>query len=164
MAEELTRWTVRLSLAFYIGRIALDLAPRPATARRDRLSRGLWTTGCLFLWLHVGCAFQFYHHWSHKAAFESTARETAETMGLAWGGGLYFNYAFMLLWAGDAAWWWLSPASYRRRSRFISYTLHAYLAFIAFNATVVFESGPVRYAGLGAAGLVVFLALRSRLN
>ena len=169
MSEDLTRWTIRLALAAYVGTLVLRIRtksasenpnPAPANSGRfdstagERIQRGLWTVGCLLLCAHVTCAFAFYHHWSHDDAYLRTARETASTVGINWGGGIYFNYLFVLLWAFDVAWWWWSPASYRARSRAYSGLLNAYLAFIAFNATVVFEHGAVRYSGA-----VVTLAL-----
>ena len=57
----------------------------------------------MLLWIHVAIAFRYYHHGSHREAYEQTARETAETVGINWGGGIYFNYLMLVLWAGDAA-------------------------------------------------------------
>src|SRR5262245_10761780 len=97
--ELTTLWTVRLALALYVLALALRIGawkrPRPDLARLS------WTVGCLAFLLHVGCAFQFYHHWSHRAAYEATARQTAEVVGLDWGGGLYANYAFAAVWVAD---------------------------------------------------------------
>jgi hypothetical protein len=146
---ELTRWTVWLAVAAYSVRVALSLAGKADDERGERVARWIWTTGCVLVWAHVACAFEFVHHWSHESAYSHTARETAGKIGIAWGGGIFFNYLFMLLWAGDVLWWWRQPASYRRRPLLIAVALHAYLAFILFNATVVFKDGWVRYVGLG---------------
>jgi hypothetical protein len=173
MGEDLTRWTIRLALAAYIGVLVLRIRTKTATppinpvpassgsldtSAGERLQRGLWTLGCLLLWAHVACAFSFYHHWSHDDAYLRTARETANTVGINWGGGIYFNYLFLILWAFHVAWWWSSPASYRARSRVYAVWLDVYLAFIAFNATVVFGHGAVRYFGIAATiGIAVFM-------
>jgi hypothetical protein len=172
MSEELTRWTIRLALAAYIGTLVLQLRTKSASERNNpapassgsfdsspetRLQRGLWTLGCLLLWAHVAGAFAFYHHWSHDDAYLRTARETASTVGLNWGGGIYFNYLFLLLWTFDVAWRWASPASYGSRSRVYSILLDAYLGFIAFNATVVFGHGTVRYLGVVATLALIWL-------
>jgi hypothetical protein len=100
--------------------------------------------------LHTACAFQFYHHWSHRAAYEATARQTAEVVGLSWGGGLYANYVFAALWAADACWWWYGPESCLARPRSLEWAVQGFLGFIAFNATVVFGTGAVRWMGLAA--------------
>jgi hypothetical protein len=177
MPEDLTRWTIRLALAVYVAVLVLRIRAKTASAerastpanpcltdpaRRDLRLRWLWTLGCLLLWAHVASAFAFYHHWSHDDAYMRTARETADTVGIDWGGGIYFNYLFMLLWTFDVAWWWTLPAAHQNRSRMYSVFLDAYLAFIAFNATVVFGNGAVRYFGIAATLGLVWLAWSSR--
>jgi len=151
-AEGLTRWTVRLSLGSYVAALALLLAGggerRPT---RDALARAFWTLGCGLLLAHVAAAFHFFHHWRHAEAYRETARQTAELLGWNWGGGLWFNYLFALLWMADAAWWqWAGDGRYRPRAKWIALPLHAYLAFIAVNATVVFETGATRWLGVAA--------------
>jgi hypothetical protein len=146
--EELTRWTIRVALAAYVGRLAVGLAIPRRSAVREPVSRWLWTLGCLFLWIHVGCAFHFHHQWSHARAFAHTARETAAVTGLDWGGGIWLNYLVMLLWAGDVAWWWLAPRSFEARPAALDWIWQGWLAFVALNATVVFEAGAIRLAGV----------------
>ena len=146
--------TVRLALAFYV----LSLTLRGlAHGRRDTLicSRNCWTAGCLAYLLHVVCAFGFFHHWSHAEAFDSTARQTAEVVGLNSGVGLYVNYAFTLVWTADVCWWWVSPKRYLARPRFIEWTVQGFMGFIAFNATVVFASGFTRWFGVAACLLLL---------
>src|SRR5262245_22322917 len=105
--ELLTRWTVRVALALYVLGLALRIGARGS---RPRLTgaRFAWTAGWLLFLLHVACAFHYYHDWKHAVAYQATARQTAEVVGLDWGGGLYANYAFTLLWAADVCWWWCS--------------------------------------------------------
>jgi len=98
--------------------------------------------------VHVGCAFNFYHHWSHAAAYDDTSRRTAELLGAGWGAGLYFNYVFTVAWIVDVIWWWKGLAVYRSRARWIQVGVHAFFAFMFFNAVVVFASGPIRWLGL----------------
>jgi hypothetical protein len=152
--ELFTRWTVRVALALYVLGLALRVR---AAGRRTQLdlARLFWTAGCLAFLLHMASAFQFYHHWGHRAAYEATARQTAEVVGLDWGGGLYANYGFAALWMADACWWWLSPERYVARPRVLEGALQGFLGFMAFNATVVFGTGVIRWAGLAAS---LFLA------
>jgi hypothetical protein len=145
--ELLTLWTIRLSLAAYF--LALAELLFSGHQRRERL---WWTIGCLACLVHIALAMHFYHHWSHAAAYAETARQTRETIGLDWGGGIYFNYLFALVWLADVCWWWLWPGVRARRSLWISALLHGYLAFIFFNATVVFEDGPTRWMTLAVCG------------
>jgi len=143
-----TRWTIWIALALYVA--ALGARPAP------RLRQWAWTLGCLFYLAHVAAAFHFYHHWSHAAAYQHTARRTAEVMGLDWGGGLYWNYAFTLVWLGDVIWTWFGL----RWPPWAGAAVPGFLAFMAFNATVVFGTGPIRWLGL--AGTVLLGAIHWR--
>jgi hypothetical protein len=159
--ELLTRWTVRLSLALY----ALALLLRwSAAGRRSRLSwaRWAWSTGCLFFLLHVIYAFHFYHGWSHAQAYEETARRTEEVVNWRWGGGLYANYVFTLVWLLDVAWWWRGLEAYEARPRAVEWGVQGFLAFMAFNATVVFGEGTIRWAGAAVCVGLVVLAVYAR--
>src|SRR5207249_3603818 len=102
----------------------------------------------------------FYHGWSHRAAYEATALLTAEVTGLAWGGGLYANYAVALVWGADVGWWWLRPAGYRARPRGVEWAVQAFLAFIAFNSTVVFGAGAARWLGLAGCAILIGAAVK----
>jgi hypothetical protein len=148
--EFLTRWTVRIAMALYVA----SLASRFYSPRWSRIA---WTAGCVLYLLHVAGAFEYFHHWSHAEAYASTARQTAEVVGLDWGGGLYFNYLFTLIWLGDVIWWWASAPGYQSRPRWIDWVVHGYLGFIAFNATVVFATGFSRWLGIAACVLLLGL-------
>ena len=155
----LTRSTVHVALLGYAAALCLFMrAAPPDWEVRTVLGssmRWLWTWACVAFLLHVACAFHFVHGWSHDHAFEQTRRESGV------GEGLWVNYLFMLAWAGDVAWWWISSMSYARRPRGIDRALHGFLLFIAFNATVVFEAGAVRWAGLiGFVALAVMFCRR----
>jgi hypothetical protein len=151
----LTLWTIRLALVGYVAAVVLELGGL-AIPRRQRQARAAWTAAWLLLVVHVWCAFEFHHHRSHAAAYADTARKTACVVGLDWGGGIYFNYLLLLAWGGDVGWWWSAPAGYLARPRWIGAALHAYLAFLAFNATIVFETGRIRWAGLAACAVVAW--------
>jgi len=110
-----------------------------------------WIAGCAFFIAHVAAAFQFQHHWSHAAAYTATAQQTESVFGLRWGGGLYFNYLLTILWIAEAIWWTRSRA------------LHAFFAFMFFNATIVFGSPFMRWFGAASILiLIVIAASRSR--
>lgn len=158
--EALTLWTIRLALAAYFGRLVIELTCVPRTPVIERLARWLWTIGGLFLWLHVACAFEHFHAWSHASALAQTARDTAAVTGFDWGGGLWINYFVMLLWAGDVVWWWLAPLSHQARGRAWEIAWQGGLAFIVFNALVVFKTGPLRWTGLLLSAALLTLAIR----
>jgi hypothetical protein len=157
--EQLTRWTARLALLLYAATLALRHTRPP----RPHLARLLWTAGCFVFLLHVAAAFHFFHHWSHADAYRDTARQTADLVGTPTGWGLYLNYVFTAVWAVDVAWWWARGTdAYRHRPRRVRFTLDAFMAFMAFNATVVFGHGPTRWVGAAVTLLLVALALKSR--
>jgi hypothetical protein len=151
--ELLTRGTACLTVVSYTLGLVLRAAARGRWSWLN-YARWTWTGGFAVLLLHVVCAFHFYHDWSHEAAYRATARQTAAVTGLVWGGGLYVNYLFVLVWGADVCWWWCRPGGYQGRCRCIEWTVQGFLAFILFNATVVFGAGPARWLGLAVAVLL----------
>jgi hypothetical protein len=155
-ADSSILWTARVAFLFYVGALAAWLRGR------FRLARSMWTAGLLVYLIHVAAAFQFRHHWSHAAAYEDTARQTAAQFGMWWGGGLYFNYVFTAVWIFDAIWLWRNGDAYGGRPRWITAAIQSFMAFMFFNAVVVFVTGPVRWLGLAAGVALGILALRRR--
>jgi hypothetical protein len=153
--EALTRWTVRVALILYLLGL---IGRRLGTPRAARLA---WSAGCAAFLVHVVCAFHSYHDWSHAAAEAATARDTAQVVGIDWGGGLYLNYAFALIWLADAAWWWCGLEGYESRPRFVAWSIQAFLAFMFFNATVVFGAGTARWLGGVLSSVLLVLVLDS---
>ena len=160
--EILTRITVWAALAGYAVGASAYLLGR---GRRswDAAARTAWAVGCASLIAHVAFANHFHHNWSQTSVYRETARETAEVTGLEWGGGMFINYALVLGWIIDVAWWRLKGlVAYRNRPAWLSAAWHGFLFFIVFNATVVFKSGLLRWIGLGLCSWLAFLAIRSR--
>lgn len=149
--KTLTLWTIRAAASLYVVSVAGWLT------RLDRIARLTWTAGCLLYVAHVGCAFHFYHHWSHAAAYQETARQTAQLLGDGWGGGLYFNYVFTVAWIADVIWSWKGLVTYRSRPCWVATAFHTFFAFMFFNATVVFGTGSVRGLGAAATAALGFL-------
>lgn len=154
-----TAWTIRAALVGYAV-VLMWYASRRNMRLSPSAARLIWTSGLLLCIAHVVAAFHYYHDWSHAAAFTHTADETERVVGWRFGGGLYFNYMFTVLWFGDVVWWWLRPAAYQSRPVWVSVALHGFMAFIVVNAVVVFEHGPTRWISLVViaimAGLVVW--------
>jgi hypothetical protein len=117
--------------------------------------RWAWTLGAVAMLAHTAVAFHVRHDWSHGAAQADTARQTREMTGLDWGGGLFVNYAFLLVWAGDVVWWWLSPTAFRHRPRSIDLAVRGFLLFMFVNGAIVFVPGPMRILGVLALSVVV---------
>ena len=152
----ITRLTALTAVTLYGASLLVDRPQGPLASRR--LARLFWTAGSAIYLVHVVCAFGLMHDWSHAIAYRHTAARTAELVGLDWGGGLYFNHLFTAVWLGDALWWWLRPASYQARGFGTRLVLRGFLAFMVFQATVVFGSRPAQVLG-GA----IFLAWGAKL-
>jgi hypothetical protein len=146
LGEDLTRNTVRLCLLFYAAAVVLLLRLQPAdwdvSTRRGRLARWLWTLSWLAYFIHLGMAFHHYHGWSHAAAVEHVRKRSN------FGEGIYVSHLFTLLWSADVVWWWLWPRGHAGRSPWLGGVLHGFMLFVIFNGTVVYEDGPIRWAGV----------------
>jgi len=150
-----TAWAAFLG---YVVALVLRLRGSDPLLRQSRI---WWTAGCGMMLLHVACAFHEVHHWSHDAAFEATARQTAELTGFPSGSGVYVNYAVLALWLADVCWWWRAPAHHESKAaRKTQWLLQGFLAFVWFNATVVFGHGMIRWAGAAAWLLLTILFWR----
>jgi len=133
LGEALTRGTVWLALTLYV---ASELATRRS---HSTAARWLNAIGCAAFLAHVACAFQFYHHWSHFAAYADTARQTAELTGWNSGTGLFINYLFALV--------WVATVITRPRGAIIG-IVRGFFLFMIFNGAVVFVHSPIRWFGL----------------
>jgi hypothetical protein len=144
--DDLTRGTVRVALGFYaVAAVVMLLLRRgewEATSARGQLARCCWTLAWGAYLVHLAMAFHHYHGWSHVRAIE----HVREASGV--GEGIYGSHLFTLLWTLDVAWWWQNSASYAARPGWIDRVLHGFMIFMVFNATVVYETGFIRWAGL----------------
>lgn len=160
LGQFLTQWTIRTALALFVAYLAGGMAVR--SSRWPKIARWIWTAACGLFVVHVACAFHFSHGWSHWAAWEDTARQTRELLGVEFGQGIYFSYLFLVLWIVDVIWMWLAPLE--RRTPRTRALVHGFLCFIAFNGAIVFEDGPTRYAGIAACLILAGLAVRMAYN
>jgi hypothetical protein len=151
-------WTARAALLLYVVALLVRLT-RPSPNDRPP-GRWLWTAGYVIFLTHLIAAFHFVHHWSHEAAYEETARRTYDALGIAVGVGIYVNHLFAVVWGIDVAWMWFGPTSYVRRRRGVEIAVQGFLAFIAFNSTVVFGHGVVRWVGILATVILAVAVVR----
>lgn len=176
LETEITIWAIRLSMICLFGALALRLRSPLKSGESGGYhdgnsasmvgARNLWLLGSFFSLLHIMAAMSFYHQWSHWLALEDTARQTQSLLGVRVGIGIYFNYAFALVWLADAMWWIGLPKSYESRSRWITGIVYGFLIFIAINGTIVFASGAVRWVSIAAVVVLLVLACQKpvRLN
>ena len=156
--DDLTRWSIRVALAL----LAAALILRPwvgRTAGRGGLRRfawGCWVASWLIYLAHVALAFHHYHHWSHAEAVRPVEQRSG------FGPGLFVSYLFTLLWTADVAWWATASASHARRPAWVGRALDGFVVFMAFNSTVVYETGATRTAGVVATALLVLSVTLAR--
>jgi hypothetical protein len=150
-ADLVTRLTARVALMFW------GMAAAALVLGRREFARAAWAVGGATFLVHVATAFDRVHGWSHTAAY----RHVESVSGF--GAGLFISYAFTMLWVVDAAWWWIDRSGYEARPAWLDRGVHGFLAFVVFNATVVYETGFVRWAGVIVfALLAVLLLVRGR--
>lgn len=136
--------------------------PETRTPRSLKWKRIAWTFGFVACVCHVLMAFAFHHHWSHSAALEHTAKQTAAVTGIDWGGGVYFNYIFLAGWGFDVGLAWFRSDWWQNAKRY-QFAMHVTFAFMMFNATVVF--GPVHWTYIGTVycfAILILLGVRRR--
>ena len=157
----MTEWTARICVALWLA--TLFVRPQSRAAKSERVVdwwRVLWTLGAVSLAVHTAAAFHCKHDWSHAHAYAHTAQQTLDTVGLDWGGGLYFNYLTSIWWLLDAIAIWLKIDWARKKSYRLA--LEWYLAFMFLNATIVFGPRFWVAAGIGVLGSLAWLAKRKR--
>jgi hypothetical protein len=144
LGDDLIRNTVRLSLLYYAAAISLMLflGPNDWAGLRGRVARWFWTLAWLAYLIHLAMAFHHFHHWSHAEA----VRHVKDVSGA--GEGIYASHFFTLIWTADVIFWWLWPARYAARSPWLDGLLHGFMLFVVFNATIIFEEGWIRWAGI----------------
>lgn len=152
-----TVWTARLCAALWLTSLVFAVR-NGRQAEAGQVWRLLWTAGGIALGIHVLTAFHIEHRWSHTAAFEHTAEQTAATVGLDWGGGLYFNYLVVLVWLADVLRLRRSREEQKHSSVWRLF-VDGFVAFMMINATVVF--GPWGWWPVGTA-VVLWLGIEMR--
>ena len=167
--EHLMLWTVRASVGCYVvalwrwlfAQVPAESTGSAATQSGDRVYNRFWFAAWLLCVLHVICAFHFRHHWVHSVAIQHTADMTERVVGIHWGGGLYVNYVFLLCWGASVAGALRHGRNQTVRGRRLENIMHAFAAFMMFNATAVF--GPLWW-WIPTIAIVAAIAYRIRIG
>ena len=126
----------------------------------NRWNRRVVSCACLLYVAHVVAAFQLRYDWSHAAAYAHTAAQSAATVGLDWGAGIFLNYAFTVLWLAEVAWWWVAPKSYETRPSGVDLAVRAIFLVMIVNGAVVFVPGVTRWLGAVLAAALLIACAR----
>lgn len=154
LEDAVIRWTARLTVACYVGRLCCDMRGRHDDVQRA--GRWIWTFGFGFYLLHVMVAFQFLHEWSHAAAYEHVRQRSLNDIGWDSGFGIYVNYGFTLLWAMDVFLWWRRLD--RPQSSLHYWIIQFFFGFMMLQATVVF--GPRFWLPVCGAVILILVSIR----
>ena len=102
-----------------------------------------------------------HHGWSHAAAVAETARLTGQVYGVAWGGGVYVNYAFLVAWLAVLLRWKASRSSHL--PAWLTWTWRIAVLVVVSNAAIVFAAPARQLVGaIMTAGLVISWWLSAR--
>ncbi|MEL7496994.1 MAG: hypothetical protein AAFN77_05250 [Planctomycetota bacterium] len=172
--QSLVVWTIRISLLMMFVSLLLRILQKPTSAElggvdQKKIEQSLaaelgqhsWLLGSLFSLLHLIVTMLMVHGGSHTVAMAHTADQSEAMIGIRAGWGLYFNYAFVIIWLIDALWWIGLPTSFRRRSVWLNGAVIGFLIFVAFNGAVVFAQGPIRWISLAMFAVLAILFLVS---
>ena len=138
--------TIWLSMILFV---AGEAGKRFARAERRSLwPVWAWAVGVVLCAVHMVIAMAVRYGLSHRDAVRGTAEQAAAVYGIGWSGGLYVNYVFLLIWAGETAWWATSPRTYLSRGAILEWSLRTFYFVIIFNAVVVFARPMMRPVGM----------------
>ena len=155
LGDAIIRWTARLFVVCYVGRLCVDAVGR-REGTSQRVAGWLWTAGCVIFLLHVTAAFHFQHGWNYVTAFGHVRRRTLHDTGWDSGIGLYINYAFGVLWLVDVSLWWRRLDWSERRLPY--WIVQSLFVFLISQATAIF--GPPYWMSVYAAVVLLLIALR----
>jgi hypothetical protein len=146
---------VRLSIwiacgLWFIGAWCRIVSSSHGNARTERVYRWTWFGAGVFTWVHVFSSYGLVHDWSHAAVLEQTGDDSYAVVGFRVPWGVYVNFLFAGILSGYSGW------MIRKRGRVygLDRLVYLFLAFIVFNALVVFKTGTIRWIGLAGFGLV----------
>ncbi|MDA7873541.1 hypothetical protein N9Z64_01760 [bacterium] len=138
------QWSIRVSCGLVYGRLLYRLWKRNGNAvEPGRLEYRMWVIALLLFGLHVFLAFHYVHHWRHENAWQQTAVETEDLVGIRRGDGIWANYLMLAIWCVDVLRLHRARFLNRPTSVGIDRFLALFIGFMFFNATFVF--GPIFY-------------------
>lgn len=147
MGEQRIRASIDLSLLLWAIAVSfflhLDWIDWIIRSLSYQLARWIWTLAFVTYLVHMAMAFHYYHGWSHQDAYDRTDRISG------FGGGIYVSYLFTLVWLMETMSFWFSINWVMQRPRWVDLLIHGFLAFILFNGSVVYATGPIRWLSLG---------------
>jgi hypothetical protein len=143
---------------WFLGAISRIVSNSRQIAKFESAYHWAWFCAGIFTWVHVFASYGLIHGWSHASVLKHTGDESYAVIGFRVPWGVYANFIFAGVLSGYSGWMilkkgrvtWLDPITY------------FFLAFIVFNALVIFKAGPIRWIGLLGFAIIASLHLRRR--
>lgn len=146
--ETIVRATIWLAMAAWTAAIV---------SRGKPAAKPLWTIGLSLYILHILFAYHVFYRWNNTIAWDRTASQTAEVVGVKTGVGLLVNFAFAAILFLDLVQQWRNKKPYRN-------LIDALVLFMIVNGAIVFGHGPVRWFGILLLLIVATKAATKRKN
>lgn len=148
---------VRVSIWIASGLWFLGATARAVSSAQpsqmERVYRWTWLFAGGFTWTHVIASYGLIHNWSHANVLQHTGEESYAVIGIRVPWGVYANFVFAGVLSGYSGWMILR----KRRAYWADLIVFLFLAFIVFNALVIFKIGPIRW--IGFVGFVALFSL-----
>ncbi|EMI20688.1 putative membrane protein [Rhodopirellula maiorica SM1] len=147
-------------VGWFVGSFARGRSMQDSGGMWETVYRYAWLFGSLMIALHVLASYGVAHGWSHAAAIEAIADESERVTGIRAGWGVYVNFAFATVWIGYS----VAMVIRRRRWPGVDQAVFWFTAAIVVSATIVFETGAVRWLSVaGFIGLIISYFWRRKL-
>lgn len=143
---------------WFFGSVCRVVDRRTAGDTTEALYRVAWLLGAAMIVLHIIASYGITYKWSHAAAVRATAEESERVTGIRAGWGVYVNFAFAAIWLAYS----IAMVRARRRLPRLDPAVFGFTAVIVFSATVVFETGAVRWLAIGGFALLIVVGRRDR--
>ena len=128
---------------------------RAGSAAHSSWPLAAYWIGAALAFVHALGAFHWHYDWSHTQAVVATAEQTADIFGLNWGGGVWVNYAFLVVWLADAG---RRMASHRPEvaESTGTWVLRCFYLIIIANGAITFVEWPMNLVGAGMVAVLVW--------
>ena len=143
---------------WFLGSVSRVVSNSQQIANLESAYRWAWFWAGIFTWVHVFASYGLVHGWSHAAVLKHTGDESYAVIGLRVPWGVYANFIFAGMLSGYSGWMLLRKG----RVKGLDSVIYFFLAFIVFNALVIFKTGLIRWIGLLGFAVVASLHLYFR--
>lgn len=154
---------IRVSIWIVCGLWFLGSAVRIAShcrqqAKFEKTYRWAWFFAGIFTWIHVFSSYGLVHNWNHANVLKHTGDESYAVIGIRVPWGVYANFLFAGVLSGYSVWMIFKKC----RHTVVDSIVYIFLAFIVFNALVIFKTGSIRWFGLIGFAAIILLHLGCR--